>query len=206
MADETRELDEEPEGSDPRALPTWKKVALALAAVSVLFGFALQAFGGSSDEASTPLAGGQETPGGGSSMTNSFAPTGTTQGPGSGGTSGSNQTGVAAATGEGGAGDWSPFFVKGGFSFFVGFCIGYALRAFFKISAVALGLVFLVLFGLEYGGLVEIDWAAAGGLYDSAIAKLSDEFESFKGFITGSLPSAGLAGLGLYTGFKRTGR
>jgi uncharacterized membrane protein (Fun14 family) len=94
--------------------------------------------------------------------------------------------------------------VKGGFSFFVGFCIGYALRAFFKISAVALGVVFLAIFGLQQIGIVEVDWGTAGELYDAAIEKVSGELDSFRGFLTGSLPSAGLAAFGLYAGFRRT--
>ena len=38
---------------------------------------------------------------------------------------------------------------------------------------------------------------------DSVIGSITDEAQGFKTFITGSLPSAGLAALGLFAGFKR---
>ena len=170
--------------------------------MSVLFGFGLRMASGSTGD-----SGGASSPAADTATTttqSSLLPSGTPGTfPGSGETDGGSGGG-APATAAAEEGDWSPFFIKGGFSFFVGFCIGYALRAFFKISAVALGLVFLVVFGLEYAGLLQVDWDSAGELYDAAIAKLGTEFDSAKAFITGSLPSAGLAGLGLYAGFKRT--
>lgn len=101
-----------------------------------------------------------------------------------------------------GLGAWSPFLVKGGFSFVVGFCLGYALRAFFKISAIALGVIFLALFALQHFEIVTIDWSAFEKVYDDGVARLSGEFESLKATMNGSLPSAALAGLGLFTGFK----
>jgi uncharacterized membrane protein (Fun14 family) len=188
------------QGARPGALPVWKKALLGLAAASVLFGFGLRVFAGpsvsptSEEAAPTPRSTGVTAP-----QSGSLLPGGT---PGTvPETTGGGET-TAAAPDE--PGDWSPLFIKGGFSFFVGFCIGYALRAFFKISAVALGLVFLVIFGLEYTGLIEVDWQTASGWYDAALEKVSTEFESVKGFVTGSLPSAGLAVVGLYAGFKRT--
>jgi len=133
------ELEEEFDEQEPYRIPLWKKLLLALAVASVLFGLGLQVFGGEAapgtGTAGTPSAAGgagfvpATSPGG--------APTGTAE--------------------SGSASEWSPFFVKGGFSFFVGFCIGYALRAFFKISAVALGIVFLAIFGLQQIGIVEVD-------------------------------------------------
>lgn len=186
MAEDEPELPHDDEEAAPAALPLWKKVVVGLSILSVLFGFGLQAM---ADDAppSSPPPGSALTDGGSTILPTTF-PRAEQEEP------------TATAT----ASEYSPFFVKGGFSFFVGFCIGYALRAFFKISAVALGVVFLVIFGLQQLGVVDVDWDTAGELYDSALAKLSDEFQSFKGFITGSLPSAALAGLGLYTGFKRT--
>lgn len=98
---------------------------------------------------------------------------------------------------------WSPVMFRWGFSFFVGFCIAYALRTFFKVSAVAIGLVLLVLFGLSYAGVVRVDWTAMQGHYDSLTHHLAGQWSSLRGFVTGSLPSSAMATLGLVVGFKR---
>jgi uncharacterized membrane protein (Fun14 family) len=199
-------------GGDPRRfeLPRWKKLLLATAALFVLVGFALRAAAdeapgsGTSvarDDAATTAPGTRTslvpggTPGTFPETSPGAPPEDPTREPGS-------DPDASAATDR--PSDWSPFFIKGGFSFFVGFCIGYALRAFFKISAVALGLVFLVLFALQYFELIQVDWAAADTLFDAAVDKVAGELGSVKGFVTGSLPSAALAAGGLYAGFKRT--
>lgn len=101
-------------------------------------------------------------------------------------------------------GNWSPALVKGGLSFLVGFCIGYALRTFLKISAVILGICLLIIFGLSYIGAVQVDWPFIESRFDQFVTGVKDDFGQFRTFITGSLPAAGLAGLGLFTGFKRT--
>jgi uncharacterized membrane protein (Fun14 family) len=194
-----------------RELPRWKKVHLAIAGFFVVAGLGLSATEGSgkqveSTSTATPQAGtGTEGAGG----TGSVAPNslvggdGGIFGGGQGAPGGSAGGDGAADGGESAPSGWSPFFVKGGFSFFVGFCIGYALRTFFKISAVAFGLVFLAIFGLSYAGILDVHWSSFESLFDSLMARVSSEAESFKGFITGSLPSAGLAAFGLFTGFKR---
>lgn len=205
LEDEAPELEPEDAPQESlRSLPRWKVASLALAVVSILVGFGMQVTAGDGGETATTSAPGSAS-GSASSpeLSGSLVPQGTPPiTPG--GQEGEPQGEASADEAPGGASDWSPFFVKGGFSFFVGFCIGYALRTFFKVSAVALGLVFLLLFGLEYVGFIQVDWASAGELYDQVVARLSGELESLKGFVTGSLPSVGLAGLGLFAGFKRT--
>ncbi len=99
--------------------------------------------------------------------------------------------------------EWSPAIFRLGFSFFVGFAIAYALRTFVKLSLVVVGLFALLLFGLEYGGFLEIHWGAIGDRYESLAGWASGQFESFKTFITGELPSAAAAVGGLALGFKR---
>jgi uncharacterized membrane protein (Fun14 family) len=128
-------------------------------------------------------------------------------GPRSGDPSAGGQAAAGAEAGaeEGAAGGWSPLFLKGGLSFFVGFCLGAVLRAFLKISAIVLGLVFLAVFGLSYAGLIPaIDWSAMEGHFNRIVASLSEQASSFKTFIAGNLPSAGMLGLGLFTGLKKS--
>ena len=98
---------------------------------------------------------------------------------------------------------WSPVMFRWGFSFFVGFCIAYALRTFFKVSAVAIGLVLLALFGLSYAGVVHVDWTAMQRHYDSVTRYLAGQWSSLRQFVTGSLPASAMAALGLVVGFKK---
>ena len=104
---------------------------------------------------------------------------------------------------EPGAAGWSPFFLKGGFSFFVAFCVGYATRVWLKMAAFFLGTFFLGVFVLSYVGAVDVDWVTLEGWWDAFAGRVEAEAVDFKTFLTGSLPQAGLAGLGLVAGFKR---
>ncbi|TVQ62028.1 MAG: hypothetical protein EA378_06060 [Phycisphaerales bacterium] len=97
----------------------------------------------------------------------------------------------------------SPAVFRAGFSFFVGFAIAFALRQFVKISVVALGLFFLAMFGLQYAGLIEVKWGVLEARYDAAGGWLASEFDSFRAFMTGYLPSAALATTGLAAGFAK---
>jgi len=165
-------------------LPRWKKILLALAGVFVLVGSGLAL---TSDPAPEP---GTATSSGGSPLTSnlrSSAPSGS--------------TGAEAETSASNA--WSPFFLKGGFSFFMGFTVGYAARKFMKIALFVVGGLAIVLFLLSYAELIAIDWTTMEGYYDSIASQLSTELDHFQTFIAGSLPSAGLTGLGLFTGFKK---
>ena len=98
---------------------------------------------------------------------------------------------------------WSPFFLKGSFSFFVAFCVGYATRVWLKAAALVLGTFFLGVFLLSYAGALDVDWTTLESWWDALTARVRSEAADFKTFVTGSLPAAGLAGLGLLAGFKR---
>ncbi len=201
----------------PKRFPRWKKVLMGTAALFVLIGFGLQAsslLGGDPEtEAVMADAGSSEER---SSVDASFI--GNSLVPTDPGTSRDREfsnpndieMGDAGEYGSGPriesadeSGDWSPAFMKLGFSFFVGLSIGYMLRTFFKISLVFIGLILLSIFGLQYFGLVDVNWEAMEGHFNSLVATLKEEASNFKTFIAGSLPSAGMASLGLFTGFKR---
>jgi len=181
---------ESPAGEARPTLPRWKILALGLAAVFFAIGICMNVFAEGGDATSDPGAKTGE-PG-------MVTPQGLV--PGEDGTLAT--TGDQAPT-ETGLKGWSPFFVKGGMSFFVAFCVGYALRTFLKMTAIFLGLVFLVLFGLSYIDIVAVDWSAIDGYFDGFVGRVGDEAKHFKTFVTGSLPSAGLATIGLVTGFRR---
>lgn len=98
---------------------------------------------------------------------------------------------------------WSPAIFRMGFGFFVGFAMAYALRSFVKVTIVSAGVFFLLLFGLQYAGLVEVKWAAMADRYDSLQEWLLAQVGGFRAFVTGYLPSAGAALAGLGLGFMR---
>ncbi|MEM6675311.1 MAG: FUN14 domain-containing protein [Planctomycetota bacterium] len=100
---------------------------------------------------------------------------------------------------------WAPLAAKGGLSFFLAFCIGYALRAALKVTMLVIGVGALAFFGLQYVGVIEsIDWSRASEYWDDVSAKLGDQVEGFAGFVKGSLPSTASGAVGLVAGFKRS--
>ncbi len=98
---------------------------------------------------------------------------------------------------------WSPAIFRFGFSFFAGFCIAYALRAVLKVGLFVAGIVLIAALGLQYAGMLNIDWNSVAGRYDSVATWLQGQFGSFRDFLTGHLPSAGSAVAGMVMGFTR---
>ena len=88
-------------------------------------------------------------------------------------------------------------------SLFVGFCVGYALRVFAKIAMLVFGLVFIGILLLSWSGVVEVDWGKLSDGFDNLVGSLSTQFQSFKAFLQGSLPSASLGAVGLVGGLKK---
>ena len=182
------------EGATRKEFPRWKKVLLTVAGFLLVSGVALQAFA---------LVRGDKAPEGGKVVSDK----GTL--PGVGGAGLVDSPDRPRAEGEGADGkdsafkEWSPALMKGGLSFFLGFCIGYAVRTFFRISAVVIGLVALAIFGLSYAGVLNVDWHQIQDGFDKVVAVVKEQASGFQSFITGSLPAAGLAAMGLFTGFKR---
>jgi uncharacterized membrane protein (Fun14 family) len=90
-------------------------------------------------------------------------------------------------------------FLKLGFSFMVGLAVGYALKIAFKIALVAVGVILLGVFGLQYAGLVQVDWSGLELRYDTWADWLSVNGSVFLSFIGDNLTSAAsfLAGLAL---------
>ncbi len=178
----------EPQSSpEPESIPFWKKALLGLAVLALIAGFALKATADENPVAQNGMSGVQSV-GGGNSLTGGDPIPG---------------IGAGETIEDDSMSSYSPFFVKGGFSFLIAFCVGWALRVFFKISALVVGVVALALFGLQKAGFVDPNWDAMSGWWDSISGKVMQSTKGMKGFLTGNLPSAGLAGLGLFTGFKR---
>lgn len=103
-----------------------------------------------------------------------------------------------------GSRDLSTLFVKGGFGLFMGFAIGFAVRAFIKLATVIIGFYFITLIMLSYMGWIEIHWHIIEGQFDGLVSNLGAQFQSFKAFLTGSIPSGGAAATGLAMGLRKS--
>ena len=100
-------------------------------------------------------------------------------------------------------GDLSPLLTKLGFSFVVGFAVGYVLLFFLRAAALLAGLVLAALFGLQYAGVVQVDWPSIETNYESALGWLLPRFDALRTFLLENLSSSGSAALGLLSGFMR---
>jgi uncharacterized membrane protein (Fun14 family) len=170
----------------------WKIAVISFAGLLVVAGgVATMVVGGGEPAPGVDAVGTGEGPAGGYPVARGY--TGGT-GPGS-----DAQSGVEWQVGEEPSSDGavSPALLRGGISFFVAF------RSFLRIGAIFVGIWALSIFILAYAGWVEVHWDKIDRHFIDWTHRLGDQFASFKTFITGSLPSTGLAGLGLFTGFKK---
>ena len=98
---------------------------------------------------------------------------------------------------------WQAGLFKLGFSFCLGFAAGYALRLFFGMTMVVLGVIALGLIGLQYAGLLTIDWSGMEGHFNSFAHWFQLQTTSMQHFIAGQLPSGASVLAGIAVGFKR---
>jgi len=183
--------------ASPHALATWQITVLAFAGVIVLLGGALWAYaamaGGDAPVAADTQA--ERSDG----IASGFAP----EQNGANGDSTPLEPDQPADPFA--LDDFSPALFRLGFSFFVGFAIAYALRSFLKITLIAIGLMLLGLFGLQYVGVVSVDWTAMQSHYETAMQWLQQQTADFTKFVQGYLPSAASAAGGFFVGFRRRG-
>lgn len=179
-----------------KTLPRWKKVFIIIGTVMLVVGVTMM-FTESPPEI-VPESGGTGTGGGesGGALTSNLIP----GQPGEKGPGGQDPSAGTAAEPA-----WSEAFFRFGFSFFIGFAVGYAFRAFLKLVMIFAGILAICLFLLSYYGFVKVEWGAMDAAFNQFGGAIKGQMGAFKTFITGSLPNAGLAGLGLFTGFKKNG-
>jgi uncharacterized membrane protein (Fun14 family) len=99
--------------------------------------------------------------------------------------------------------DLSPFMVKGGFGLFMGFAIGFAIRAFLRLAIVMAGFYLLCLTMMAYAGWIEIHWTLLENQFSQILSSLGNQFESFRTFLTGAIPATGFTATGLVLGLRR---
>lgn len=183
---------------------TAPKIILLLASVAMIVVGFLGSAGGSTTSQSSDTTSSQTAatrslaPNGGNSLAQPFVEIFPSS-PSSSGT----PSPTAATEGRTMLEQWSPSLVRGGFSMFIGFAIGYAIRAFLRLATVIIGAYFLVLTLMAWGGWVEIHWTVIEGQFDHMISNLEIQFSSFKNFLMGSIPSTGLGAAGLASGLRQ---
>ena len=101
------------------------------------------------------------------------------------------------------AGNWVALAAYMGFSFFVGFAIGFAVKTFLKIAFFLAGTILLILFTLQYNGMIEVNWAGFEVAYNGIIAWVTPHLGGLKSFATANLSSASMASLGLFLGLRK---
>jgi uncharacterized membrane protein (Fun14 family) len=174
-------------GSWLREMPRWKKIALVAASAALVTGAVMSLVGSEAPAAVTTATG---SPSGASGLQANLVPDGQKTGQGA---------GTAVATAEPAA--------KGvfrlGFSFIAGFCLGSFVRAAMRVVSIAFGFWLAMTVVLSYYGLVVVDWNAIDAVWNRFCVNVEAEWGNFQTFMTGSLPAAGLAVVGLAAGLKR---
>jgi len=94
------------------------------------------------------------------------------------------------------------FFLRLGFSFIVGLAVGYALKIAFKVALVVGGLLLILLFALQYQGIVEVNWTGMESNYDGLVDWLTAYAGGLKDFMADNLSSAASFTAGLLLGLR----
>ena len=189
-----------------RPLPKWKKILLIASVVATTAGGGLYAFshfrdGGSASRRQTstdPSKGGatESHP----DLKGGLVEGGVRKAPAAGLGDDDAEPAETGATTD----SFAPFLMYGGLSFFVGFCMGYAVRVFFKVSALFIGAAALIFFALQYFGVVPgIEWAALEDKFHGLMTGLGHQLGNFKAFVEGHLPSSAAATAGVFSGWKK---
>jgi uncharacterized membrane protein (Fun14 family) len=190
MSDQEVEVQLEDQAAERQSTPLWKKVLVAVAVLFLIVGFAMKA-----NAKEAPQPGSHSSVPAGTLSTNSLVAGGQSAGVGN--------TGGDAQVADDSLASYSPFFIKGGFSFLIAFCVGLAVRMFFKVTALFVGVLALSLFALNKLGWVAVDWNLMSEQWDRVSGTIAEQASGLKAFVTGSLPAAGMGSLGLFAGFKK---
>jgi len=167
------------------ALSTFGKVALALIVVVLLGSIGARALVGSQPEQSAGALSGP--PAGGTA----FLPS---QTPGGG----------EASPGQADAEGWAralPYLTEASFFALIGFALGYTSRKIVKLGLILLAVIFVVLQGLAFAGVIEIDWQQALDWANKLILNVREN-EALSQVVKHRIPSAGAFGGGWLLGMK----
>ena len=192
MTDSSTETAATTAGSSPAGerepFPKWKLVLCIAAGAMVLIGGLLSLIDGGEGTAPMQARSGGPTSGAASSFI---------------GQSPEGPSGTMDPGESGSESSWSPGLLRMGFSFFVGFAMGLLMRMFLRVTFLVAGGVFLVLAGLSYVEFITVNWETMETAFSGFVDRIGEDFDHIRTVLTGSLPQAGLGGLGLVAGFKK---
>lgn len=113
------------------------------------------------------------------------------------------RAGDSGDTSSTGLHDLSPFMLKGGFGLFLGFAIGFAIRAFLRLAVIVAGFYLLLLVMMAYAGWVEVRWDLLSDQFSNLASTLGGQLTSLKAFLTGAIPASGLTVAGFTIGLRK---
>jgi uncharacterized membrane protein (Fun14 family) len=97
----------------------------------------------------------------------------------------------------------SPLMTRVGFTFIAGFIIGWAFRAFLKITAMLTSLGMAILVGLSYFHVLNIDFTSVEKKYQTDMAWVSDQADRAGKALLAHIPGSSSSFVGMFIGFKR---
>jgi uncharacterized membrane protein (Fun14 family) len=98
---------------------------------------------------------------------------------------------------------WSPAATRVGFSFIVGFVVGWVFRAFLKLTSAIAAAGMAIMGALTYFRIINIDMSSAQQQYDSAMHWLTDQSWRAAQAIIAHIPGSASSFAGMFIGFRR---
>ena len=96
-----------------------------------------------------------------------------------------------------------PATLRIGASYVGGFFLGWAFRRFVKATLLVSATAITLLFMAKKLGWFDVDWNSAETHVQHGLTWIQEEAAALKKFLTGYLPSAGAAAVGVFLGFRR---
>ena len=96
----------------------------------------------------------------------------------------------------------SPSLFRFGLSYIAGFFLGYGLRRFVKLTVILSLAAVAAVFVMRKAGWIDLDWNGIESHLSDSFAWLRGQAEALKVFVTGYVPSAAAAGVGLFMGAR----
>lgn len=90
-----------------------------------------------------------------------------------------------------------------GFSLFIGYAIGMAIKKIMFFGIFVIGVFFLGVTLLAYNGFLSVQWESLQGGYDTIASGLAATGNAYLGWLVAQLPIASSGTIGLLMGFKR---
>ncbi|RMH12242.1 MAG: hypothetical protein D6695_07310 [Planctomycetota bacterium] len=184
-----RQAREAPARQERKKLRAWQKALAALSIVIALVGAGWMGYVASTGDAPAATSGD-----GAGALASGFAPT-TPEGD-EGTADDGSQTDRLIDSASGAV-------FRLGFGFFAGFAVGYAMRMFVRVTLVGAGVAILGLAGLQYAGVIQVDWERLSGGFDTFGTWFSAQTQGFVAFVQGYLPTFGAGLAGAFVGFRR---